>query len=78
VPSADFKATNLNKVLFPIKIAKPLIPLIEQRSKQNEKGIFEKQKGRPVKGATHVEVKGTSELRISRPIQAGAANQSGR
>jgi hypothetical protein len=44
VPSADFKATILNKVLFPIKPAKPLIPLSQQLSKQNTKGISEEHK----------------------------------
>jgi hypothetical protein len=44
VPSADFKATILNKVLFPIKTAKPLIPLSQQLSKQNTKGISEEHK----------------------------------
>ncbi|MGA8103341.1 MAG: hypothetical protein WB869_14370 [Candidatus Acidiferrales bacterium] len=49
-PSADFKATTLNKVIFPIKIAKPLIPLSQQLFNQGIRSIVEEQKEKPRKG----------------------------
>jgi len=60
VPSTGFKAKILNKVLFPIKTAKPLIPLSQQLSKQNTKGISEEHKKRPRKDAIHAEVEENS------------------